>query len=220
MDLDSLPPLNAIRGNLLQWMGEVVNLTIDYRFGCPRAPLLKRCLIMARLISAFVFCAIILQGLSAEPASSTDKSISQFVDKYFTAWSNKHFSVYRSCFHLSAAVTYQQNQEWRQWALDQFLKDQEYLQSQHRMQEAPTAIHVKALNGNIAFVEVPWKLQRQLSVAAITGIDWFTLVKHDQTWQILNLTFWQDSASSAQAHRAKPQVLPNLTVSRDVCVSP
>jgi pyroglutamyl-peptidase len=164
---------------------------------------------MTHLIRVLVFLASISCAYSAETADSPDASISQFVNTYFSSWSKEDFAQYRACFHPSATVTFQENNEWKQWELNQFLNDQQNAQAQHHLEEVPLHIHVEARHGDIAFVEVPWKLKLLPTPNVITGIDWYVLVKHDQTWQILNLTFWEDPAGTPQTRQehSKPKII-------------
>ena len=148
---------------------------------------------MTRYLYFLLFLALQLRGLASTDASA-DASISKFAGTYFTSWSNGDFVGYRSCFHPSATVTYEDQGQWRSWELKRFLNDQENAQSQlqFRSEEVPLAVHTKALQGDMAFVEVPWRLKPRSTGNEITGVDWWTLVRNGQSWKILNLTFWSD----------------------------
>ncbi len=163
---------------------------------------------MTQLVRAFAFFAVFSCAHAAGPAASSDASINGFVNTYFTSWSKEDFPSYRSCFHPSATVTFKDKSEWKQWDLRQFLNDQEDIQSQHHLEEVPLAIHIEARHGDTAFVEVPWKL-KVTPTEAVTGIDWYVLVRNGQSWQILNLTFWEDTPPAPQTRQdpSKPKII-------------
>ena len=161
---------------------------------------------MNRHLIALLFLALVSPAYAA-PDAPVDPTIKQFVETYFTSWSKADFVGYRACFHSSATVTFKDGTDWRRWELQEFLNDQEYLQSKHKMEEVPLAIHVKSMQGDVAFVEVPWKLRQLPGPEEVTGIDWYVLVRHEKTWQILNLTFWED-AKNAPAGGASASPAP------------
>jgi pyroglutamyl-peptidase len=152
---------------------------------------------MTQLMRIFILIGFLPLAHAADPTIAVDKGINEFVNTYFSSWSKEDFARYRACFHSSATVTFQDAGDWKQWDLKQFLDDQQSMQSQNHLEEIPLAIHIQARHGDTAFVEVPWKLMLPNS-KAITGIDWYVLVRNGQSWQILNLTFWSDNPASAQ----------------------
>ena len=128
---------------------------------------------------------------AAEP-DSDEAAIRKLVDTYFRSWSEADFVVYRSLFRPNASIAFFESDRWQTQDLAKFLDDQENIQVQHRMEEVPLSVGIKALSSRAAFVEVSWRLKRTPDAPGVTGKDWFTLVKEGQDWKILHLTFWFD----------------------------
>ena len=157
-----------------------------------------------RLSRRFVLVLLLLSffGLltasTAEP-DADEAAVRKFVDTYFRSWSEVDFVVYRSLFRPNASIAFFENDRWQSMNLAKFLDDQENLQVEHRMEEVPLAVGIKALSSRAAFVEVSWRLKRTPDALGVTGKDWFTLVKEGQDWKILNLTFWFDVPAKSPA---------------------
>jgi len=134
------------------------------------------------------------RGLASE--GREEASIQSFVERYFTSWSTVDFDTYRGCFHPSATVHFESDGNWRQWPLPEFLAAQETMQKASRSREWARTTRIRARQDGLAFVEVFWELERS-GGANVTGYDWFTLVRKEDTWQILSLTFWQAEAPGA-----------------------
>jgi hypothetical protein len=157
-----------------------------------------------RLLGSFVLVPLLLSffGGVTSPATEPDAdeaAIRKLVDTYFSSWSNVDFVVYRSLFRQNATVVFIENDRCQLWDLAKFLDDQEKIQVQHRMEEVPLSVEIKARSSKAAFVDVSWQLKRTPDGPGMTGKDWFTLVKEGQDWKILNLTFWSDAPESLRA---------------------
>jgi hypothetical protein len=138
-------------------------------------------------------------GAVAAEQNADEAAIRKLVDTYFTSWSKADFPVYRSLFRPNASLAFFESDRWQGWDLAKFLDEQESIQSEHKMQEIPFSVDLKALSGRAAFVEVSWRLFRTPQSMGVTGKDWFTLVKEGQDWKILNLTFWFDAPAPSPA---------------------
>ena len=133
---------------------------------------------------------------AAEP-DSDEAAIRKLVGTYFSSWSSADFLVYRSLFRPNASIAVFESDRWQTLELARFLDDQESIQVQHRMEEIPLSVGIKALSSRAAFVEVSWRLKRTPDAPGVTGKDWFTLVKEGQDWKILNLIFWFDAPAKS-----------------------
>ncbi len=158
----------------------------------------------ARLI---LLCLALLFGAASSShaqENGENASLHRFVEQYFTSWSTVDFATYRACFHPSATVHFDNEGAWRQWPLPEFLAAQETMQKSSRSREWARFTKIRARQGPLAFVEVFWELERGSGGANITGYDWFTLIRKNDSWQILSLAFWQEEAPGALLMPKRP----------------
>ncbi len=164
-----------------------------------------RCLFLCLLF----FVAVAAPSPAQEKAENGENSsIHRFVEQYFTSWSTVDFTTYRACFHPSASVHFDNEGAWRQWPLPEFLAAQETMQKSSRSREWARSTKIRARQGPLAFVEVFWELERGSGGPNITGYDWFTLIRNNDSWQILSLAFWQEAAPGALLMPNRPATQP------------
>ena len=154
----------------------------------------------------FVLILLLLSSFGGAVARAVEPdadeaAVRKLVNTYFNSWSEADFVVYRSLFRPNASIAFFENDRWQTQDLAKFLDDQENIQVEHRMEEVPLSVGIKALSSRAAFVEVSWRLKRTPDAPGVTGKDWFTLVKEDQgqDWKILNLIFWFDVPAKSPA---------------------
>jgi hypothetical protein len=148
------------------------------------------------ILNRFTMVALLLGGfigffLSSFVNKAPDEpSLHQFIEKYFTTWSNKNMEAYAACFDPSATIYLIENSEVaRQQNFKEFLEGQKIA---HRAALYPLEEHAEDIDffitGNMAYVRVLWKLTAGNRVSK--GYDHFVISKTPAGWKIITLIFY------------------------------
>jgi len=149
------------------------------------------------IINRFVVGAMLLGGVIGFFLSSVvnktyyEASLHQFIEKYFTSWSNKDMEGYAACFDPLATIYFMKN---GRVALQQNFKD--FLEGQinaHKAAATPLAEHAEDIDlfitGNTAYARVLWKLRAGNRVSK--GYDHFMIFRTPGGWKIVTLLFYE-----------------------------
>ncbi|MEM8955662.1 MAG: nuclear transport factor 2 family protein [Verrucomicrobiota bacterium] len=115
-----------------------------------------------------------------------------FVDQYFATWSDQDMEGYKACFHPQATIYYiSEAGDVSGMVLEPFIKSQEmaHENASEPMREYPLESEVD-IDGDVARVLTRWALLK--GERRETGTDYFTLLRGDKGWVIVNLVFNKD----------------------------
>jgi hypothetical protein len=146
------------------------------------------------LLFLLLACLLLAAGAGGgeQGAKSEEQQLGDLISHYFSSWSKADMAAYGNFFHPQASI-YFIDKAGRPYfrPLEEFLAAQgkAQLSGKEPMTEKPTQTTLE-VRGRIARVAVRWELHK--GSATITGTDYFTFLKTDAGWKILNLVFEQD----------------------------
>jgi len=148
-----------------------------------------------------ILCFGLLSCVRDEPAKrggdlGVESEIHDFVDQYFSTWSDQKMYEYRELFLPDAVVHFKSVEgKLTTYGREDFVQGQvaAHQRSPERMREIPLETKMLAsADGRSVLVTVRWKLFR--GEEEDTGYDHFTLVRDDRRWRIAYLLFYVDAS--------------------------
>jgi pyroglutamyl-peptidase len=146
----------------------------------------------AKTVAAADTKTVAVADAKADPASDDPRQaeVKQFVEGYFSSWSNQEMDRYSDCFLPDAAIQFidAKGELWT-YARTKFVAKQRDYQrrAETRAIEVPESIDIR-FESKLARAVVYWKLTAGTRVDY--GYDHFTLVKYRGKWRIVNLTYY------------------------------
>lgn len=120
----------------------------------------------------------------------SDRDIRNFVESYFSSWSEEDWDEYGSHFHDYATIYRQQGNDLRRMEKDPFVDSQRSAvdSSKFPLKEVAETVFLEK-DARSASVIVYWRLFRGVSTR--TGVDRFTLIRDSESrdWRIATL-YW------------------------------
>ena len=123
-------------------------------------------------------------------------AIKEFVNRYFSTWSNQDMKGYDACFLPEASIHYIDSEDnVTMQTRKKFIAEQtEYHQrAAVRATEAAESVDIR-MGGKLANVVVFWRLKA--GARNETGYDHFTLAKVEGAWRIVDLTFYASARNA------------------------
>lgn len=130
------------------------------------------------------------QNLGQRGSSAQHAELKAFIHKYFTSWSNKDIGGYRSCFWPEASIQLLgAGGTVTLYQLQSFIETQRHFleSTQLPVKEEPISVDIQ-FERELARIFVHWKLTHGTEIKY--GYNHFLLMKHDGTWRILSLVFY------------------------------
>jgi hypothetical protein len=146
--------------------------------------------LMVCLLTGLMLATVCFGG--EQGTNADQQQLKNLISGYFASWSKPDMAAYKGCFHPLASIYFVDGAGNPHCTrLDEFIAGQERVHraARERLSEKPTHISL-TIHGRLAQAAVRWKLYT--GSAAVTGIDYFTLIKTDAGWRILSLAFEND----------------------------
>ncbi len=159
--------------------------------------------------SLWTICILAIAFLQACPAGSppqdgpaeTDTkhadeasiAIDEFLQSYFSTWSDGDIDAYAAHFHPAATIKYLEGgQVMLSYGVSEFIEMQSRLMADARqpMHEEMTAREITVRDG-VAWVGADWELVQGSSITR--GVDHFILVQDERgSWKIVSLVYYEN----------------------------
>jgi ketosteroid isomerase-like protein len=137
----------------------------------------------------FVLCFASPVQSQEAAADKRTPEVKQFVEHYFSTWSNVEMDAYADCFLNDAVVQFiDPRGQLHSQGKKAFIAEQRAVQSRNAGKETPETIEI-TFEPNLARAVVFWKLTMKGRVDY--GYDHFTLARQDGKWKIVNLVFYK-----------------------------
>jgi hypothetical protein len=133
-------------------------------------------------------------AMAPPPPNPVVEDVRGFLTGYFEVWSKKDIKSYEALFDAGATIHFvREGGQVIPWPVPPFIESQRQahaaattpmVESADRME-----IHVSP-DERVAQAAVKWRLVQ--GPKTTVGWDHFTLLRRDNTWRILNLTFYEE----------------------------